>query len=374
MKKVFTLLSIIMLMSGAASAGENENEIESRLSSMSCLVPNKTDAAIISRINSFFRAKSETEQLIGRSSTYFPIYDKLLHDYKLPEDLKYVTVLETELKNNDLSHSGAAGLWQLMPDVREEFGLRISSSLDERYDFIRSTEAALKDFKRMHNAYGDWELVLAGYNCGPGRLAAAIKKGRTKDFSKLKKFLPEETQKYVPKFVAFTYLMKHYKDHGLKAKLPELDLQVIGSVKLHHYITLQQIAEITGCPTETIKHLNMQFGEGFVPDDEKGNSVYVPLRVLGVLEEFLTNPDNQPHTNFNFAPMVLNDDIPALKDDPNYFKTSYTVGEGETLEQLSEIFNCHPYNIQLWNSLGSDLIYIGQELTIYMPRVVPKRV
>jgi membrane-bound lytic murein transglycosylase D len=372
MKRAITSITFILMM--GVSAFADDNEIESRLSSMSCLVPTRTDAAVVSKINSFFRSKTESEQIIGRSSTFFPLYDKLLKEYKLPEDLKYITVLETELKNNDLSHAGAAGLWQLMPDVREEFGLKISSSLDERYDFYRSTEAALKDLKRMHNAYGDWELVLAGYNCGPGRLAAAIKKSRSRDFNKVKKFLPEETQKYIPKFVAFTYLMKHYKDHGLRARLPELDVQVIGSVKLFHYITLQQIAEITGVSSEIIKHLNLQFGEGFVPDDEKGNRVYVPQRVLGVLEDFLTNPDNQPQTNFNFAPMVINDDIPGLKDDPNYFKTSYTVGEGETLEQLSEIFNCHPYNIQLWNQLGSDMIYIGQELTIYMPRVIPKRV
>ena len=138
--------------------------METRLRTMDCIVPVKADAAVIKRIQSFLNGRKDTEKLIGRSATFFPIFDQYLKEYELPADLKYITCLETELNNKTVSSSGAIGIWQLMPDVKEEFGLRIDGTLDERLDLYRATEAALKDLKRMYKAYGDWELALAGYN------------------------------------------------------------------------------------------------------------------------------------------------------------------------------------------------------------------
>ena len=373
MKLAILTIASALVVTASLSASD-DSDIESRLKTSNCLVATHSDPSILKRIHRLLDSKQETEKLIGRSSTFFPIFDLQLKEYKLPEELKYITMFETDLNNGDVSHSGATGIWQLMRDVKEEFGLRVDNVVDERYDLARSTEAALKDLKRMYEATGSWELALAGYNCGMGRLNDAFKRSRSKDFEKVKKFLPEETKNYIPKFVAFNYLMKNYRHHGLHPRLPIMDKQVVGSVKVYNYITLQQVADVTGIPFQLIKDLNPQYGESYVPENPKGSNIFLPRRVTNALVEFVSHSDAQPLSPMNFSPIVINEDIPALKEDPDYFSTTYTVGEGETLEALSELFNCNAYNIQMWNHLEGTALTVGQELTLYMPRVIPKKV
>ncbi len=371
MKKIlFTIVAITLLQLSATA----EEGIEERLRSMNALVANRTDNAVVKRVETLLKAKRSSEVLIGRSATFFPLFDEYLKKYNLPAELKYITVLETELINKDVSYSGATGIWQLMADVKEEFGLKITKTHDERYDLCRATEAALKDLKRMYAAYDNWELTLAGYNCGVGRLGAAIKKARSRDFNVVQNFLPEQTRNYIPKFIAYTYLMKFYHEHGLKPRLPELDLQTISPVKVYQYLSLSTVAAITGVAAKTIEYLNPQFGDGYVPATEKGCNLILPTRVMSAVVEYLSHSDGQPSTTLNFSPMVIDDNLPKLDDDPNYFRTTYEVADGESLESLADIFNCSVYNIQLWNNLEFPAVGRGQELIIYMPRVIPKRV
>lgn len=372
MKKI--LLTAAVLAFGSSLFATAETEVEARLQAMSCIVPVKIDESVTKRIKSMLRAKKDTEKLIGRSASFFPIFDQQLKELGLPADLKYITCLETELNNKTVSTANARGIWQLMADVKQEFGLRIDATVDERLDLYRGTEAALKDFKRMYKAYENWELTLAGYNCGVGRLGQAIKRAKSKDFDRVKKFLPQQTQDYIPKFIAFTYVMKNYQAHDLKAALPALDLQCIGSVKTYNYISLTTVANITGLPYEFIQELNAQYGEGYVPESPNGFNIIVPRRVMGALQDFVSNPDAQQQTNLTFAPMVIDANLPEMAGEPSYFPTTYTVGEGETLESLAELFNINAYNIVLWNHLESADVAKGKELTLYLPRVVPKRV
>jgi membrane-bound lytic murein transglycosylase D len=364
---------LITCLTAATTLLAADDEVEARLRHLECLVPIKSDASVVNRIQSMLRGRKETEKMIGRSSTYFPVFDQYLKEYNLPSDLKYITCLETELNNKTISTSGAKGVWQLMPDVKEEFGLRIDGTLDERLDIYRGTEAALKDLKRMYKAYGNWELVLAGYNCGVGRLGEAMKKAKSTDFDRVKIFLPKQTQEYISKFIAFTYLMKNYRFHGLKINLPLLDAQVVASVKVFNHLSLSTVASITGISYDFIKELNLHFGEEFVPDTEGGCNVLVPRRVMGALQDYISSPDIKQQPTLNFTPMVVDANLPKLENDPNYFKTSYMAGESETIEAIADLFNVGVYNIMLWNHLESAHVSKGQELTLFMPRVVPKR-
>jgi membrane-bound lytic murein transglycosylase D len=372
MKKIILLILTFCAISSTISA--KDVEVEPRLRSMDCIVPVSTDEAVTKRIQSLLRARKETEKMIGRSATYFPIFDKYLKEYNLPADLKYITCLETELNNKTISSAGATGIWQLMMDVKEEFKLHIDGQVDERYDINRASEAALKDLKRMYQAYHNWEMSLAGYNCGASRLGEAIKRAKSNDFDKVKKFLPSQTQEYIPKFIAFTYVMKNYHDHGLRPQLPALDMQCIGSEKVINYLSLHTVANITGIPYEQIKELNKQFSEDFVPDSEKGYNVFVPRRVQGALHDYISNPDMQRESNLNFQPIAIDESLPQVPNDPAYFKTTYVTGDEETLESVAELFNLGVYNIMLWNNLSSTKVAKGTELTLYMPRIVPKKV
>jgi membrane-bound lytic murein transglycosylase D len=368
------LITALSLAIGSSLFATSETEVEARLQAMSCIVPVKIQESVTKRIKTMLHARKDTEKLIGRSASFFPIFDQYLKDLGLPADLKYITCLETELNNKTVSSANARGIWQLMGDVHEEFGLRVDATVDERLDLYRGTEAALKDLKRMQKAYEDWELTLAGYNCGVGRLGQAMKRAKSKDFDRVKKFLPQQTQDYIPKFIAFTYVMKNYQSHGLKASLPTLDLQCIASVKTYSYISLTTVANITGLPYEFIQELNAQYGEGYVPENPNGHNIIVPRRVMGALQDYVSNPDAQQQANLTFAPMVVDANLPEMEGEPSYFTTSYTVGEGETLESMAETFNISAYNIMLWNNLESTTVAKGKELTLYLPRVVPKRV
>lgn len=370
MKKTILLVTCIL---SAATLLVADDEVESRLRHMDCIVPVKTDASTLSRIQSLLRSRKETEKMIGRSATYFPIFDQYIKEYNLPPDLKYITCLETELNNKVVSSSGAKGIWQLMSDVKEEFGLRIDGVLDERLDIYRGTEAALKDLKRIYKAYNSWELALAGYNCGVGRLSDAMKKAKSNDFSRVRAFLPKQTQEYISKFIAFTYVMKNYTHHGLKYYPPLLDAQLVASVKVYNHLSLSTVASITGVPYEFIKELNLHLGEGYVPDTEGGCNVLIPRRVMGALQDYISSADVKQQPVLNFTPMVIDPSLPKLEGDPNYFKTSYMAGDGETIEAIADLFNVGVYNIVLWNHLESPRVSKGQELTLFMPRVVPKR-
>jgi membrane-bound lytic murein transglycosylase D len=368
------LLLALTLAATSVTASADDIDVESRLETMECLVPVSTDAAVVKRIESLLRAKKDTEKLIGRTTSYFPIFDQYLKELQLPSDLKFITCLETELNNKTVSSAGARGIWQLMPDVQEEFGLRVDAVVDERLDLYRGTEAALKDFKRMFKAYDDWRMTLAGYNCGVGRLGAAIKRAKSRDFDKVKKFLPQQTQEYIPKFIAFSYVMKNYRAHNLKPSLPKLDMQSLGQVKVYNYLSLTTVANITGLPYESIMDINPQYADGYVPENTAGYSIVLPRRVMGAVQDYLANPDMQQQSNLNFAPMAIDDNLPKLEDEPDYFVTSYVVGENETIESMADLFNISTYSIMYWNHLTSMKVEKGQELKLYMPRVVPKKV
>jgi membrane-bound lytic murein transglycosylase D len=372
MKRI--ILTALTLAFGTSLFATAETEVEARLQAMSCIVPVKIEEKVTKRIKSLLHDRKDTEKLIGRSASFFPIFDQQLKELGLPSDLKYITCLETELNNKCVSSANARGIWQLMTDVQEEFGLRVDGTVDERLDLCRGTEAALKDFKRMFKAYENWELTLAGYNCGVGRLGQAMKRAKSKDFDRVKKFLPQETQDYIPKFIAFTYVMKNYRSHDLKPSLPSLDLQCLGAVKTYNFVSLSTVANITDLPYEFIMELNPQYAEGYVPENPKGHNIILPRRVMNALQDYVSNPDAQQQGSANFAAMVVDANLPQLEGEPSYFPTTYTVGEGETLESLAELFNVNTYNIMLWNHLESSTVAKGKELTLYLPRVVPKRV
>lgn len=366
-----TALLIVGLL--AATLLTAEDEVESRLRNMECIVPIRTDASVINRIQTLLRGRKDTEKMIGRSASFFPIFEHYLKEYDLPSDLKYITCLETELNNKTISYAGAKGIWQLMPDVKEEFGLRIDKELDERLDLNRGTEAALKDLKRLYKIYGDWELVLAGYNCGAGRLGKAMKRARSKDFNRVKVFLPKQTQEYISKFIAFTYLMKNYRSHGLEPQLPSLDEQTLGSIKVYNCLSLAAIANVTSLPYTLVKSLNPQYREEYVPTSNEGCNIILPRRVISIVEDFIKNPDSNQLSAQDFVPVMTDESLSQLENDPDYFQTSYIIAEDENLETIAQIFNTDVYNIMLWNSLELAQVSKGQELILYLPRIIPKR-
>lgn len=139
---------------------------------------------------------------------YFNLYDQILPKYGIPKELKYLSVIESYLNPGTISWAGAVGPWQLMPDEADRFGLRRNGSVDERMDFYKSTHAACKLIKELHETFGDWLLVIAAYNGGVGRVKQCIKKAGSKNFYDIQYYLPEETRNHVKKYIATHYIFE----------------------------------------------------------------------------------------------------------------------------------------------------------------------
>ncbi|NNE28724.1 MAG: lytic transglycosylase domain-containing protein [Saprospiraceae bacterium] len=225
-----------------------------------------------------------TEIFLGRSATFFPVFEAYLEAYDLPTELKYLSVVESALKQDAKSKAGAAGLWQFMPRTGKAYGLDINQQVDERLDLFKSTESAVRYLADLHKSFKDWPLALAAYNCGPGRVRKAMKERRSRDFWNIRSLLPKETQDYVVKWMATTYVMSYYYFYDLRPAYPDYDLQFIKAIKIYSSKSLTRISKETGAPIAVLRKLNPSYKQGIVPSNPYGNFVVVPK--IGLIKEY----------------------------------------------------------------------------------------
>ncbi|MEY4927820.1 MAG: hypothetical protein RI894_2256, partial [Bacteroidota bacterium] len=201
-----------------AYIGNSEYEPEllrARLSNVSGQIELTYNDLVRNHIIYYTLRKRDVAQLIlGRQKVYEPIFDKYLRQYGLPPELKNLAVIESALNPFAVSPAGAGGLWQFMPGTAPMWGLKIDKNVDERFDPEKETEAACKFLSFLYQRYGNWQLAIAAYNCGPGRVDAAVaQSGGISDFWTVYDHLPNETRNYVPAFIAATYMTNFYSLH-----------------------------------------------------------------------------------------------------------------------------------------------------------------
>lgn len=164
---------------------------------------------VIPFVQSYVRTMGPTlEKMKFWGKPYFIIYDGILAQYKLPKELKYLSVIESSLVPNVVSSAGAVGPWQIMDNEARRMGLTVTSELDERTNFFKSTQAAARLLKELHTEFHDWLLVIAAYNCGIGRMRQAIRNSGSKNFWKLQAYLPQETRNHVKRFIGTHYIFE----------------------------------------------------------------------------------------------------------------------------------------------------------------------
>jgi len=193
---------------------------------------------------------------------YFDMMDGILVQHGLPKELKYLAVIESHLKSNVRSWAGAVGPWQFMPVTARNFGLRVGQYYDERTDYFKSTHAASRYLTSLFSIYGDWLLVIAAYNGGPGNVNYAIKKSGSTDFWALQKYLPAESRNHVKKFIATHYIMEGIggittltkeeaknllvSNTAVKEEIPDAKIQVItgryNSLVMSKYLAMDIVA------------------------------------------------------------------------------------------------------------------------------------
>lgn len=346
----------------------DEAEVKERMAAMQSPVKMNYSSAVRSYLNSYLvRNRNHAEYIIGRAAMYFPVFETYLEKYNLPQELKYLSVVESALKPAALSRVGARGLWQFMEQTGSGYGLIINNAVDERSDTHRATEAAMVYLSKQYERFGSWELALAAYNAGPGRVNRAIRRGRSKDYWRIQKYLPRETRNYVPAFIAASYLMQHYALHGLSPQYPELDLQLTGALLVHEALPFSRVAELTELPIETLVALNPGYKHGHIPHTPRGHYLVLPLRVLPLMEEYLREAPC-PVVQGALPPLVESEVCPS---DSRYLRGVYRLQEADTCAiALAKRLHCSTYSLVAWNGLHLRKPEPGEEVVFYYPREI----
>jgi len=305
--------------------------------------------------------KRSTETLIHRSQYYFPMFEEILDKHNLPLEIKYLAIVESALKPCAKSRVGATGLWQFMFATGKQYGLEVSSYVDERCDPLRSTNAAAKYLALLYKTFGDWDLALAAYNSGPGNVTKAIRRsGGYQNYWNIRPYLPRETAGYLPAFLATLYLFEYAEAHGFQVDKNQLPIAVTDTIHVKQMISLDQVAELTDTKIEILQHLNPSYKLDIIPVlNNKTYTLRLPLAKIG---DFVQNEAQiyaAAKTEFEAREKPL----------PQFFeidsKVRYKVRSGDYLGKIARKFRVRVSQIKKWNGLRTNDLKIGQRLTIY---------
>jgi membrane-bound lytic murein transglycosylase D len=301
------------------------------------------------------------ETLINRSQYYFPMFEAILDTHNLPLELKYLAVVESALKPRAKSRVGATGLWQFMFATGKQYGLEVSSYVDERCDPLRSTNAAAKYLASLYKTFGDWDLALAAYNSGPGNVTKAIRRsGGYQNYWNIRPFLPRETAGYLPAFLATLYLFEFADAHGFQVKKNQLPIMPTDSIHVKQMITLDQVAEFTDTKIEILQYLNPSYKLDIIPVLK--NKTYTLRLPLSKVADFVQN-ETQIYATAK-AELEARE-----KPLPQFFKIDskirYSVKSGDYLGKIARRFRVRVSQIKQWNGLRTNDLKVGQRLIIY---------
>ncbi len=305
-------------------------------------------------VNAYWQ--STTLLHIKRAARWFPIIEPILKEQSVPEDFKYLAVIESGLANV-VSPSGATGFWQFMKGTAEQYKLEVNDEVDERYDLVKSTYAACAYFKDAYRQFGSWTMVAASYNMGIGGLTRQAAVQKQTNFYDL--HLNTETSRYVSRIIAVKNILEHPKKYGYHLR------------KKDHYQPVQYKAIIVNKPVEDFVEFALANGSNYKhvklanPWIRKSNlsnrsgkeySILIPETTelnYEVEEEYqLERPETSEHN---------------LKKPISYFESSHIVQKGETLQVIAATYQVTAANLILWNQLKETTISKGQKLKIKIP-------
>lgn len=304
------------------------------------------------------RKRATVSRMLGLSKMYFPMIEEILDRKKIPLELKYLAIVESALNPTARSRAGAMGLWQFMYGTGKMMGLKTSSYVDERCDPIKSTEAACDYIQFLYDMFGDYQMVLAAYNGGPGTVSKAIRRSGGKNtYWEIRPYLPRETQGYVPAFIAVNYVMTHWEEHNLYAAVPKITYADVDTVNIKQELSFQQIAKVLNMSVEEIRYLNPSYKRGTVPHSEDNcYALCLPTEKIG---SFITNESEiYEYAKKDSAMQAL-----AVQE----VAKIHTVRKGEIISKIAKRYGCTPEDIKAWNRLKSAKLHTGQKLTVYIP-------
>ena len=307
------------------------------------------------------RRRQLSSRMLGLSYVYFPLFEEYLAKYNLPLELKYLAVIESALNPVAGSKAGAKGLWQFMQATGKDYGLRVTSLVDERFDPMLETEAACQYLQSLYARYEDWFLVLAAYNSGPGTVNKAIMRAKgVRNYWAIWPYLPKETRGYVPAFIAVNYVMNYAPEHNLYPTNPGLLLHGTDTVMVHDYLQFDQINEVVGVPMEDIEFFNPMYTKKIIPASK---DMYYPLRLPMKYALRFVQLEDSIYSYASKAEQKREEVVEQVKEVSDCF--THVVKKGESLGGIARKYGVTVANIKKWNNLRKDVITPNQKLTIY---------
>ncbi len=336
--------------------------IRQRLEALPCLIEPRYVSAVKGYLKTYLvEQRDKAEKILGRALIYFPLFEEELRRAGLPEELKYLAVVESALVPTAISRSGAGGLWQFMPETGASYDLLINAWVDERFDPVKATRAAIIHLRKQYERFGSWELALAAYNSGAGRVRRAVKRAHSTDFWRVRRYLPRETRNYVPAFIAATYLFHYYYLHGLEPRLPSPDLQLTTTIELREPLTVEEICSVTGLLPWTVEALNPAWKKGVIAAHGRSGWLTLPQYAMPAIADYLALRRTD-------AAALAALDLPLLEPhDQAWRQTTYVLGQGEDLRDVARKFHCHPLHLLFWNHIATLQPPAGSELVVWEP-------
>jgi len=339
-----------------------------RLSKMPCLMEMPYNSAVRSFIDIYtVRKRRQVEYMIGMSDYYFPIFEQVLGANNLPLELKYLPIIESALNTTAVSPMGAAGLWQFMIATGRMYGLEINSLVDERLSPVKATNAAAHFLKDLYSIYGDWNLVIAAYNCGPGNVNKAIRRsGGKRDFWTIYPYLPRETRGYVPVFISANYALYYSAEHNICPAIVNMPV-ITDTIMVRQRIHLEQIAIVLNLPIEEIRLLNAQYRKDIIPGNIKPYALCLPQNYANTFidkyaqivaykaDELVNTRRNEIEAVSLLAPVSVGGSGRVI-----YYK----VRHGQNLGEIAARHGVSVSKLKRWNNIRGSRIKAGQRLKI----------
>ena len=340
-----------------------------RLSKMPCIMEMPFNISVRNFIELYtVKKRQQLEFMMGMSDYYFPIFEQALGASNLPLELKYLPIIESALNATAISRVGAAGLWQFMIPTGRMYGLEVNSLVDERMDPIKATYAAVRFLKDLFSMYGDWHLVIAAYNCGPGNVNKAIRRsGGKRDYWAIYPFLPAETRGYVPIFIAANYSIHFANQHNIckaKVTMPVVTDTIVVRQKVH----FEQISNVLNIPIEQIRLLNPQYRKDYIPGNIKPYTLCLPLNYAnGFTEKYSEIVNHKADTLLNNRreETEILTKKPIASTSASRTKVTYhTVKKGQTLGHVANKYGVSLNKLKQWNGIKGTMIRPGQKIKI----------
>lgn len=363
---------------------EPNEVIQDRLSCIESDIPLVFNNFVRSHIDYFtIRNRKYTRTMLTRENVYFPIFEKYLQKYDMPKDLKYLAIVESGLNPKAASWAGAVGLWQFIKDTGKEYGLEQNQYIDERMDPEKSTDAAMRFLKRLYRYYGDWELAMAAYNCGPGNVNKAIRKagGGTRTFWEVFPHLPRETRSYVPNMTAVIYAMNYAAEHNIFSD-SILYTPEVTYLELNKEVDLEKLAEELHITPNQLMALNPELKKNKIPQHLLNYKIKIPAKSAKLVANLAdrecillaaapvkdVEPEKESEPARNTAVLASTATEKSEKQEAKPAeKATYTVRRGDNLSGIAKDHNVSIEELKEWNDLKGSTIVPGQKLAIMKP-------